>query len=305
MNFNLITILGPTAVGKTKLAAQLAAFFYGEIISADSRQVYRKMDIGTGKDYSDYTVENKKIPYHLIDIIDPREEYNLFRFVEDFNKSFIEISNKKKIPFLVGGTGMYLDSVLRKYELAKSDFNSEYKVALEKKTLEELREILLSYKPILHNTTDTLHRNRIIKAIMIAKSELNESIKPVEPLNSLTIGVTAELSEIRTKISKRLKLRLKEGMIEEVQNLLNEGIQSTRLKLFGLEYKFITQYLLGELNYNDMYQKLNSAIHKFAKRQLTWFRKMEREGIFIHWIKSGDLSTAKSVINQHTYTFHV
>jgi tRNA dimethylallyltransferase len=298
MPHKFVTILGPTAVGKTIFAVKLADKFDGEIISADSRQVYRRMDIGTGKDLADYTLDGKTIPAHLIDLIEPADEYNLFTFIKDFNKAFAEITKRNKLPFLVGGTGMYLNSALKKYRLKKGDFNSERKSELEKLTDNELRKLFLTHEPNPHDTTDVLYRERMITSILIRETEGEKGLTIEEDFDALVIGIADERSEIKKRITARLKSRLKEGMIEEVRRLLDEGVPADRLKRFGLEYRFITQHLLGELNYNDMYQKLNSAIHKFAKRQMTWFRKMEREGIKINWMKNDELQKAEILIEE-------
>ena len=294
MKFNLITILGPTATGKTKLAVQLADYFNGEIISADSRQVYRGMNIGTGKDLSDYSSNDKHIPYHLIDVIDPTEEFDLYKFQQLFFNSFEDVSKRNKLPFLVGGTGMYLSSILQNYNLSKADFENieiEYSSCSD----EELRTILNELNPSLHNTTDLTERMRILKAIAVSKAQHNQTNKV--KINSLNIGVSLSREEIKKRISVRLKKRLdEEGMIDEVKSLMDSGISYDKLIFFGLEYKFIAQYLKGELNKNDMFQKLNSAIHAFAKRQMTWFRKMEREGVVINWIDDADYYKAKQLI---------
>ena len=300
MNFNLITILGPTAVGKTSLAAKLADCFNGEIISADSRQVYRGMNIGTGKDLDDYIVNGNKIPYHLIDIINPDEEYNLFSFRKDFLTAFDKITSNNKTPFLAGGTGLYLHSVLKKYKLQEVDFSGERYNKLNKLSNDELKGILIKLSPEQHNTTDLLIKDRIIKAIIIAENK-NEIDEELSHINSLVIGINLDRSEIKKRITARLKKRLQEGMIEEVQTMLNNGITHEKLNFFGLEYKYLSLYLKGELNYNDMYQKLNSAIHQFAKRQMTWFRKMEREGININWIYGPDFIKAKEIIENEYF----
>jgi len=295
MHYNIITILGPTATGKTKLAAQLSHEFNGEIISADSRQVYKRMDIGTGKDYNDYKVDSERIKYHLIDIIEPAEEFNLFSFIKLFDEKFAEITSRNKLPFLVGGTGLYLSAVLQNYKLKKAGFETDKKGELSKRNLNELREILLKLKPHQHNKTDLEDKERLIRAILIAESnerDLNIKI----PVNSLTIGVKLPRDEIKNRITARLKKRLDEGMIDEVKSLVDSGLSYEKLNFFGLEYKFVGQYLNGELNYNDMFQKLNSAIHNFAKRQMTWFRKMEREGVLINWIDGPDFEKAKEII---------
>ncbi len=290
----LITILGPTAVGKTKLAAELAFRFNGEIISADSRQVYKGMDIGTGKDYKDYFVNNKKIPVHLIDIISPKKEFNLFLFQKYFNKAFNKITKKGKVPFLVGGSALYLNSVLQQYKISPVNFYSERADFLQSLSNAELKNILLKLKPTQHNTTDLIERERIIKAILVAESK-NYKNKHLE-INYLVIGITDNREIIKKKIKERLKIRLKEGMIKEVETLLAQGITHEKLKFFGLEYKFISLYLQKEINYNDMYQKLTSAIINFSKRQMTWFRKMEREGIKINWIKNNEINKAEYLI---------
>lgn len=295
MSYNLITILGPTATGKTKLAAKLAKEFNGEIISADSRQVYRGMDIGTGKDLDDYIVDGFKIPFHLIDIVDPTEEFDLYKFNELFYKNFNEIKKKNKIPFLVGGTGLYISSIIQSYKLSKAEFSQDRINSLNKFPAEELRKKLLKLNPVLHNTTDLLDKERLIKAIIVAEST-NEKIAEKSEINSLVIGITLPRSEIKKKITERLKKRLQNGMIEEVKKLLQGGISREKLNFFGLEYKYLGLYLLKELNYNDMFQKLNSAIHNFAKRQVTWFRKMEKEGVKINWINGADYEAAKNLI---------
>jgi len=295
MQFNLITVLGPTAVGKTRFAVQLAEKFSGEIISADSRQVYKQMDLGTGKDYDDYLISGNKIPYHLIDIIEPKDEYNLFQFKNDFSNAFNKISGRGKLPFLVGGTGLYIHSILKNYKLNKSHFDKFVMSKYGNYTIEELKVKLLKIKTNLHNTTDILIKERLINALIIAENEIVESID-TSKIFSLTIGIKADRNIVKKRITARLKERFKNGMIEEVETLIKNGITPERLKLFGLEYKFITMYLSGELNYNDMFQKLNSAIHKFAKRQMTWFRKMEREGIKIFWFENSEINSAATLI---------
>jgi tRNA dimethylallyltransferase len=288
MGINLITILGPTATGKTRLAARLANYFNGEIISADSRQVYKFMDIGTGKDLGDYKVEDISIPFHLIDITEPTDEYNLYRFKQDFNDAYNKIKEKNKLPFVVGGTGLYISCVLQNYNLRKSFQSYERLNELEKLSEGDLRKILLRLNPKQHNVTDLINKDRIIKAILIEESSDQKSYEQQNPICSLNLGIKLERSEIKKRITERLKKRLDEGMIEEVEKLLEMGVSNEKLSFFGLEYKYIVLYLNGELNYNDMFQKLNSAIHKFAKRQMTWFRKMEREGVEINWFDSGD-----------------
>lgn len=297
MKFNLVTILGPTATGKTRLSVQLANHFNGEIISADSRQVYRGMNIGTGKDLSEYKLDGKLIPYHLIDVNDPTEDFDLYKFQQSFYKSFTDISNRNKRPFLVGGTGMYLSSILQKYSLNKADFekiNDDYASFND----EELKKILIELNPDLHNSTDLADRSRILKAIAVTKAQPKITEKP--GINSLNIGVLLTRDEIKKRITVRLKRRIEqEGMIEEVKSLMDSGVSYDKMIFFGLEYKFIARFLKGELNKNDMFQKLNSAIHAFAKRQMTWFRKMEREGVVINWIDGADFNKSKLIIEEN------
>ncbi len=297
MKFDLITILGCTATGKTKLAVQLAGTFSGEIISADSRQVYKGMNIGTGKDLKEYSINGKQIPYHLIDIIDPQEEFNLYIFKELFFEMFKNITARRKQPFLVGGTGLYLSSILQDYNLSKADFEST-KLNLSALSDNELKEMLKNQNPRLHNTTDLNERDRIIKAIAVSKAQTDNN--EIKNINSLVIGVKLSREEIKKRITVRLKKRLdEEGMIEEVKSLMDSGVSYDKMIFFGLEYKFIAQYLKGELNKNDMFQKLNSAIHSFAKRQMTWFRKMEKEGVVINWIDGPDFNKAKEIIGEY------
>jgi tRNA dimethylallyltransferase len=290
MDYNLITILGPTATGKTRLASQIAYHFNGEIISADSRQVYKGMNIGTGKDYEDYVVNGETIPCNLIDLVDPSEEFNLFLFKDYFIKIFGEIAARKKLPLLCGGTGLYLSSVLRNYHLDRAD--PGLKGELEKLPVVELNSLYLSLNKNPHNTTDLKDKNRLITSIMILKSEPGNFIA-TDFVNSLNIGINPGREEIKKRITTRLKKRLESGMIDEVKTLMSQGVSYEKMVFFGLEYKYIAQHLKGEVNYNDMFQKLNSAIHNFAKRQMTWFRKMEKEGIIIHWLKSNDFNSAK------------
>ncbi len=296
MNYNLITILGPTAVGKTRLGALLANRFNGEIISADSRQVYIGMDLGTGKDLDDYSVNGKVIPYHLINVLQPGGEFNLFSFNELFYKSFNDISSRNKIPFLVGGTGLYLHSILKSYELNKVEYDSHSYDRLNEEDIDLLRKKLFELNPNLHNTTDLLIKDRIIKAIMIAEKKYFRNIEGKTTVNSLVIGVNVERSIVKDRITKRLKQRLDSGMIKEVENLIDSGITFEKLEFFGLEYKFIAKYLKQELTYEEMFEKLNTAIHQFAKRQMTWFRKMEREGLKIHWIENAEYEAAEKII---------
>ncbi len=302
MNDKLIVILGPTAVGKTQFAVKLADKFEGEIISADSRQVYKYMDIGTGKDLVDYEVEGKNIPYHLIDVIEPSEEFDLFQFRKLFKVAFQKIISKNHVPFLVGGTGLYIHSILKNYNLIEVDFNIPRYRELELLPIEQLKEIVITKVSNIHNTTDLIDKERMIKAIIIAEQNVSSNPKNDFILSTLVIGLVDNREKIKENITKRLKQRLKNGMIEEVENLIKKGISYEKLDFFGLEYKFIGKYLKGELNYNDMYQKLNSAIHKFAKRQMTWFRKMEREGIDINWIEKGSEEKAFLLVDKFLNT---
>ncbi len=291
----LITILGPTAVGKTRFAVKLAYRLNGEIISADSRQVYTGMDIGTGKDYKDYFINNTQIKTHLIDIISPLEEFNLFLFRKYFYQAFKKITNNQKTPFLVGGTALYLNSILKKYTISEVNFNSKRAKYLYSLPKEQLKKILLNIKQNQHNVTDLIEKERIVKAILIAETENKKNDDEVD-ISSLIIGITDSRDIVKERIRKRLKIRLEEGMIDEVETLLARGVTHEKLKFFGLEYKFISMYLNNELNYNDMYQKLASAIIQFSKRQMTWFRKMEREGIKIHWLKNNEITKAEKLI---------
>ena len=285
MKYDLITILGPTASGKTPLAAALADRMGTEIISGDSRQVYRRMDLGTGKDLVDYTVDGRQVPYHLIDIVEPGYKYNVFEYQRDFLKAYEEISAKGKTPILCGGTGMYIESVLKGYRLLPVPENPELRASLEGKSLEELTHLLEGYKK-LHNSTDVDTCKRAIRAI-----EIEEYYKQQPPeyrefpsLKSLIIGVDIDRELRREKITRRLKQRLEEGMVDEVRGLLAEGIPAENLIYYGLEYKFLTQYAIGEISYDEMFLQLETAIHQFAKRQMTWFRGMERRGFTIHWL---------------------
>ncbi len=293
MDYELVTVLGPTATGKTQIAAQLASEFNGEIISADSRQVYRGMDIGTGKDLEEY--ENRNIAFHLIDIADPIDEYNLFRFRNDFIKAHQEVKDRNKLPFLVGGTGMYLSSVLQNYHLPKIEYSEKECESLKILPVEELKEILINLGPNLHNITDLVQKERIINAILVEKAH-QESEALSKKISSLNIGIKSDREEIKRRITERLKKRLDEGMIEEVKKLLKSGITHDKLKFFGLEYKYISLYLKAEIDYEQMFQELNRAIHKFAKRQMTWFRKMEREGVRINWFDAMDSTKVKNFV---------
>ncbi|MDR0794793.1 MAG: tRNA (adenosine(37)-N6)-dimethylallyltransferase MiaA [Tannerella sp.] len=286
MFYELITILGPTASGKTSFAAALANHLDTEIISADSRQVYRRMDIGTGKDLDDYRINGVAIPYHLIDICEPGTKYNVFEYQHDFFRIYRQIKEKGKLPILCGGTGLYLESVLKGYRLLDVPHNPTLRESLKDKSLSELETILSSFKP-LHNSTDVDNAQRAIRAIEIEvyNQQYGETIvTEVTPPLSLIIGIRIDREARRKKISERLQHRLENGMLDEVRTLLLSGIPPKDLIYYGLEYKFVTQYLIGDSTYTEMLSQLEIAIHQFAKRQMTWFRGMERRGFTIHWI---------------------
>ena len=288
----MITILGPTASGKTPVAARLAAEIGGEIISADSRQVYRRMDIGTGKDLEDYTVDGRQIPYHLIDIREPGTKYNLFEYQQDFFDAYNNIIGKGAVPILCGGTGLYIEAVLKGYKLSPVPQNQALRDSLEGKSLAELTEMLTELKAKngsnMHNTTDVDSCQRAIRAIEIETYNLEHPMpkRELPPVESVIIGIDIDRELRREKITRRLKTRLENGMVEEVRALLDEGIPADALIYYGLEYKFVTEYLTGSLSYEEMFQRLEIAIHQFAKRQMTWFRGMERRGFKIHWINA-------------------
>ncbi|WP_195660647.1 tRNA (adenosine(37)-N6)-dimethylallyltransferase MiaA [Bacteroides nordii] len=280
-----MTILGPTASGKTPFATALAAELNTEIISADSRQIYRGMDLGTGKDLADYTINGREIPYHLIDIVEPGYKYNVFEYQRDFLKAYETIKQKGCLPVLCGGTGMYLESVLKGYRLMPVPENPELRTRLADKSLETLTGILQQYKT-LHNSTDVDTVKRAIRAIEIEEYYATHPIAEREfpQLNSLIIGVDIDRELRREKISRRLRQRLNEGMVDEVKQLLAQGIKAEDLIYYGLEYKYLTLYAIGKLTYEEMFTQLETAIHQFAKRQMTWFRGMERRGFTIHWV---------------------
>lgn len=295
-------ILGPTACGKTSVAARLAFELDGEVISADSRQVYRGMTLGTGKDLSEFTVEGKNIPYHLIDIADPLHEYNIFEYQRDFSKAINDIAGRGKLPVLCGGSGMYLEAVLKGYDLPQTSpdpsFSGRMSTLTDAELLQELRK-----RKRLHSTTDTSDRERMIRALGIEEArEMQKTLKPahdprpsaggstfaalnpVPGSRAILFGINPGREEVRKRITSRLKVRLDAGMLNEVKKLLDDGVPPARLKSFGLEYKFTTLHLEGMLTYDEMFRLLNTAIHQFAKRQMTWFRRMERQGMVIHWL---------------------
>ena len=284
----MVTILGPTASGKTPVAARLAAEIGGEVISADSRQVYRRMDIGTGKDLEDYG----SVPYHLIDICEPGTKYNLFEYQQDFYDVYQQIRSRGAVPILCGGTGLYIEAVLKGYHLSPVPQNQALRDSLEGKPLDELTEMLVKLKSQngsnMHNTTDVDSCQRAIRAIEIETYNLEHPTprRELPPVDSIIIGIDIDRELRREKITRRLKARLDHGMVEEVRALLDEGIPAEDLIYYGLEYKFLTEYLTGQLSYDEMFSRLEIAIHQFAKRQMTWFRGMERRGFKIHWINA-------------------
>jgi tRNA dimethylallyltransferase len=295
---NLVVILGPTASGKTEVAARLAWDLHGEIISADSRQVYRGMDIGTGKDLNQYIINAKKIPYHMIDIIDPRCEFNLFEFQKMFYKIFSQIRNKGNLPVLVGGTGLYLQAVLSGYKMPLAPPEPELRKDLDQKSIEELKEIFFAFKSHLHNKTDLEDKQRLIRAIEIerARNVKNSEQEESPEIDAAIFGISWERSVLRQRITLRLEERLKHGMIEEVKRLHAAGLSWRRLDSFGLEYRYISQYLQNLISFDEMKNKLNTAIHQFAKRQETWFRRMERKGIGIKWIQANEYDLLKESV---------
>ena len=286
----MITILGPTASGKTPIAARLAAEIGGEVISADSRQVYRRMDIGTGKDLGDYQTPMFNVPYHLIDIREPGTKYNLFEYQQDFFDVYQDIQSRGAVPILCGGTGLYIEAVLKGYKLSPVPQNQQLRDSLEGESLAELTQLLTELKARngsnMHNTTDVDSCQRAIRAIEIETYNLEHPTprRELPAVDSLIIGIDIDRDLRREKITRRLRKRLEEGMVDEVQTLLDEGIPAEDLIYYGLEYKFLTEYLTHQINYDDMFTRLEIAIHQFAKRQMTWFRGMERRGFEIHWI---------------------
>ena len=301
MNKTVVTIVGPTASGKTIFATNLASKIDGEVVSADSRQVYREMDIGTGKDLSDYIVEGNAIPYHLIDIRKPGDKYTVFEFQKDFHNAYQNILDRGKRVILCGGTGLYIESVLKGYNMPEAPTNLKFKRELEEKSLNELLTILRNF-PSLYESTDIKNRRRVIRAIEVGEQKkmgvrANRFYPAVE---SKIIGLHIERDLRRQKISKRLKSRIDEGMIEEVKGIIDSGVSAEDLIYYGLEYRFVTLYLLNEISFEEMYSRLEIAIHQFAKRQMTWFRGMERRGFTIHWI---DATTPMEEKLEQAYSF--
>ncbi|MFO7722989.1 MAG: tRNA (adenosine(37)-N6)-dimethylallyltransferase MiaA [Bacteroidales bacterium] len=283
--FDLITILGPTASGKTALAAQLAHKIGGEIISADSRQVYRGMDIGTGKDLDEYLLDGYKIPHHLVDIAAPGEAYDLYRFVQDFYTAYDQIRSRGKQPIMCGGSGMYLEAVIGGYRLKPAQVNARWRSEWDQMSQGALVEMLKELRP-LHNITDIRDRERLYRALEIALSGEGQNIADTKDagLSLLIIGVDMPRALLRQRITERLNARLEAGLVDEVQNLINRGVAPDKLRYYGLEYRYVTDYITGLTDYPTMVSLLNTAIHQFAKRQMTWFRRMEKKNILIHWV---------------------
>lgn len=298
-NQKMITILGPTASGKTSVAAALALRTGGEIISADSRQVYRRMDIGTGKDLADYTIGDVHIPYHLIDIAEPGTKYNLFQYQQDFHQAYDLIRSRGKLPILCGGTGLYIEAVLGGYSLSPVPQNQKLRESLEGKSLDQLTQMLVQLKQKngsnMHNRTDVDTAQRAIRAIEIETYNLEHPTpeRQMPPVDSLVIGINIDRELRREKITRRLKARLEEGMCDEIRSLIDGGVNPDDLIYYGLEYKFVTEYVVGKTSYEEMFRQLEIAIHQFAKRQMTWFRGMERRGYTIHWIDAAQSMNEK------------
>ncbi len=297
--YNLVVILGPTASGKTSLAVDLALDTGGEIISADSRQVYRGMDLGTGKDYGEFSKKGRSIPYHLIDIVDPEYEFNLFEYQQQFYRVFEEVHQRRAIPILVGGTGLYLESVIEGYDMARVPPDPQMHEELEGHDMETLRKRLHDLNPALHNTTDLLDKSRLIRAIEIEERSVcapSDTMVKKPDVIPLVTGIRIERSLLHKRIELRLRDRLKMGMVEEVKELHLGGLSWEKLDSFGLEYRYVGRYLQGELTYDEMVTVLTARIRQFAKRQETWFRRMERKGIGIHWFEFDDYFSLKSLV---------
>jgi len=287
--YNLIVILGPTASGKTRLGAKLAALWDSEIISADSRQVYRGMDIGTGKDLADYEVDGRVVPFHMIDIIDPREEFSVYDYQQLFYRCFAGIRSRGIIPVLVGGSGMYIESVLLGYRMPRAPVNRGLRRELEQKSPQELIDILKGLKPVLHNVSDLADRSRILRAIEIAAAPRQDEDDSGAPeIRAGVFGILWEREKLKARIADRLRSRLDEGLIEEVQRLRAKGLSWERLEAFGLEYRYVSRFLKGEINRGELVSTLETRIFQFAKRQMTWFRRMEKRGILINWVRGDD-----------------
>ena len=295
---NLIVILGPTASGKTRLAARLACDLNGEVISADSRQVYQRMNIGTGKDLREFEMNGRVIPYHMIDVAEPKDEFNLFEFQKRFYSIFRALRAKNTLPILVGGTGLYLESVLCNYDLPEAPIDEEQRKTLLGKTKGDLQKLLCELKPQMHNRTDLDDAERLIRAIEIELARQNaDAMQRKKPeIDAVVFGIQWERSALRERITRRLEERLEQGMVEEVSHLHETGLSWAKLDSFGLEYRFISRYLQNQVTFHEMKSKLNTAIHQFAKRQETWFRRMEKKGVAINWIPGGDYPLLKESV---------
>lgn len=300
--YNLIVILGPTASGKTRLAARLAKERDSEVISADSRQVYRGMDLGTGKDLAEFLVDGVAVPYHLVDIADPGYEFNLFVYQQLFYRCFSELSERGIIPIMAGGTGLYIESVVREYAMLDVPEDPSLRRKLSVMGMDALRERLLWINPALHNTTDTEDRERLVRAIEIAEytREHGGAGGPQRPvIRPFVVGIRWERSVLRERITRRLRERIDTGMIEEVRKIYDDGVNWKRLDALGLEYRYVGRYLQGEMDFDEMFEQLNTRIHQFAKRQMTWFRGMERRGVVIHWIDGADYGAFEVLVREH------
>jgi tRNA dimethylallyltransferase len=302
MTCNLIVIMGPTASGKTGLAACLAKDLGSEVISADSRQVYRGMDIGTGKDKEDYTIAGVSIPYHMIDIVDPDYEFSVFDFQNRFYKCFSMLISRGLLPILCGGTGLYIEAVLRGYRMMPVAENRDLRKSLEKETMASLTDRLLNLNVSVHNITDLTNRERLVRSIEIAAYTDDNKDKPENmsrtSLEPLVIGIHWDRSVLRKRITERLEKRLRAGLVEEVKNLHDRGVDWNKLHYFGLEYRYVGMYLQKQLAYDQMFNILNTKIHQFAKRQETWFRRMEKQGTLIHWIEGDDYYSVQELVNK-------
>jgi len=300
--YNLIVILGPTATGKTRLAARLAKERGWEVISADSRQVYRGMDLGTGKDRSEFLVDGVSVPCHLIDIVDPGYEFSLFEYQQHFYRCFSDLSGRGIIPVMVGGTGLYVEAVVREYAMVEVPEDPSLRRELIAMDLDAMRDRLLKSNQALHNTTDTQNRERLVRAIEIAEytKKRNRSGMPDHPdLRPFVVGIRWDRSLLRERITRRLRERIDAGMIEEVKALHDRGVSWERLDSFGLEYRYVSRHLQGFMDRREMLEQLNTRIHQFAKRQMTWFRRMERRGVCINWIDGADYDALKALVEEH------
>ncbi|MFO7975011.1 MAG: tRNA (adenosine(37)-N6)-dimethylallyltransferase MiaA [Candidatus Hydrogenedentota bacterium] len=290
---NMLVVLGPTASGKTTLGVRLAHAFGGEIISADSRQVYRGLDIGAGKDLSEYVIKGQAIPYHLIDVVDLSHEFSVFEYQQRCFAAIEEIWGRGGLPVMVGGTGLYIEAVLKGYRMVEAPENSVLREELAELSDEALAARLMALKPHLHNTTDLTDRNRLIRAIEIAQYSKDHPPAPAPDIHAFILGARWERKMLRERIAKRLEQRFDAGMIAEVEGLRKQGVPLEKLHFLGLEYRYIAEFLEGRIaSYDELFQQLRTAICQFAKRQETWFRRMERNGVPIHWVDNADYDSA-------------